>query len=175
MNHLLALISSFWWAHLLISLNLNERLWAIGSDHSRQMSDQEQIAQVPQRKWATVSNLLTSLRGNERCEQIAHFAHQQWVNEWISHFFEWIAHSLIRSEIKWANSQPCQKGGQGKEGYFFFYGTFTVKHTEFCMPVLVSYIWDCIFHNLGRDETRHHCHHLGAANVSPHTEIDYWG
>ena len=28
-------------------------------------------------------------------EQIAQVAHQKWANEWIAHFFEWIAHSLI--------------------------------------------------------------------------------
>ena len=52
--------SSF--AHLLISLKSNERLWAIRSDRSRQMSDCEQIAQVAQRKWATVSESLRSLK-----------------------------------------------------------------------------------------------------------------
>ena len=38
-------------AHSLISLKSNERLWAIRSDRSRQMSDRERIAQVSQRKW----------------------------------------------------------------------------------------------------------------------------
>ena len=33
------------------------------------------IAQI---KWATVSDSLRSLRGNERCEQIAHFAQDKW-------------------------------------------------------------------------------------------------
>ena len=55
-----SLIRSF--AH---SLKSNERLWAIRSDRSRQMSDHEPIAQGAQRKWATVSNSLRSLRGNE--------------------------------------------------------------------------------------------------------------
>ena len=50
----------------LISLKSNERLWAILSDRSRQMSDGEQIAQVAQRKWATVSESLRSLKTNEQ-------------------------------------------------------------------------------------------------------------
>ena len=53
-------------AHLLISLKSNERLWAIRSDRSRQMSDREWIAQVNQRKWATLSDSLSLLRGNEQ-------------------------------------------------------------------------------------------------------------
>ena len=68
----------------LISLTKNERPWAIRSGRSEEMSDREQIAQV---------------------------AHQKWANEWIAHFFEWIAHLLIfgkklviRSEIQRANS-----------------------------------------------------------------------
>ena len=35
-----------------------------------------------------------SLRGNEQCEPIAHFAHQKWANEWIAHFLERIAHKI---------------------------------------------------------------------------------
>ena len=53
-------------AHLLISLKSNERLWAICSDRSRQMSDHELIAQVAQDKWATMSDSLRSLRGNKQ-------------------------------------------------------------------------------------------------------------
>ena len=52
--------------HSLILLKSNERLCAICSDRSRQMSDHEQIAQVPQRKWATVSKSLRLLKTNER-------------------------------------------------------------------------------------------------------------
>ena len=65
----------------LISLKSNERC--------------EQIAHLAHKKWATMSDLLRSLRGNEQCERITHFAHQKWANEWIAHFFERIAHSLI--------------------------------------------------------------------------------
>ena len=70
----------------------NEQPWAICSDRSRQMSDREQIAQVAQRKWATVSESLRLLRGNERPwanrsgrseemsdrEQIAQVAQDKW-------------------------------------------------------------------------------------------------
>ena len=55
----------------------------------------ERIAHFAHQKWATMSDLLRSLRGNERCERNAHFAHQKWENEWIAHFFERINHSLI--------------------------------------------------------------------------------
>ena len=53
-------------AHLLILLKSNEQLWAIRSDRSRQMSDHEQIAQVTQRKWTTLSASLRTLKTNER-------------------------------------------------------------------------------------------------------------
>ena len=49
-------------------LTKNERQWAIRSGRSEEMSDREKIAQV---------------------------AHQKWAIEWIAHFFERIAHSLI--------------------------------------------------------------------------------
>ena len=75
---------------LLRLLTKNERPWAICSGRSPKMSNHEQIAQV---------------------------AHEKWANEQIAHFFEQIAHSLIfskkraiRSENRWANSQPCLFG-----------------------------------------------------------------
>ena len=43
---------------LLRSLKTNEWSWANGSGHSEEMSNREQIAQVPQDKWATMSDLL---------------------------------------------------------------------------------------------------------------------
>ena len=55
----------------------------------------EWIAHFAHQKWATMSDSLRSLRWNEQCERIVHFAHQKWANEWIAHFFERIAHSLI--------------------------------------------------------------------------------
>ena len=37
----------------------------------------ERIAHFAHQKWANMSDLLRSLRGNERCERIAHFTHQK--------------------------------------------------------------------------------------------------
>ena len=48
----------------------------------------EQIAHFAHQKWVTMSDLLRLLRGNERCERIAH---QKWAHEWIVNFFEQIA------------------------------------------------------------------------------------
>ena len=86
----------------------------IPSFRTNQMSDCERFAQIAQDKWETVSALLRSLRGNERSwtnRSGRSPKMSKWVNE---SFFERIAHSLIfgqktwaiRSEIKWANSQP---------------------------------------------------------------------
>ena len=75
-----------WIAHF---AQIKWAMWVNRSFRSPNMSHHERFAQVAQRKWA------------------------MWANEWIAHFFEQIAHSLIfgqnraiRSEIKWANSQP---------------------------------------------------------------------
>ena len=51
--------------HLLRSLKSNERIWAIRSDCSGQMSDCERIAQVAHDKWVTVSDSLRSLMINK--------------------------------------------------------------------------------------------------------------
>ena len=53
-------------AHLLNSLKSNERLLAISSDSSRQMSDCERIAQVAQDKSAIASKSLRLLMTNEQ-------------------------------------------------------------------------------------------------------------
>ena len=82
--------------------------WAICSFHSNWMSD--------------VSESLISLKSNERCEWIAQFAHQKWSTMSDSlRLFIFLSESLIhsffdkkraiRSEIKWANSQPWEKWG----------------------------------------------------------------
>ena len=54
------------------------------------------------KKWANrsfslfdVSKSLRSLTKNERCERIAQVAHQKWAYEWITQYFEQIAHSII--------------------------------------------------------------------------------
>ena len=61
----------------------------------------EWIAHFAHQKRATMSNSLRLLRGNERCEWISHFAHQKWANEWISHF---LSESLIFLTQKTSNS-----------------------------------------------------------------------
>ena len=55
----------------------------------------EWIAQVAHQKWATMSDSLRSLRGIER----------SWENCSGRSFLD--KKQAIRSEIKWANSQPC--------------------------------------------------------------------
>ena len=55
----------FAYLFIAFSLKSNDWLWAIRSDRSRQMSNREQLAQVAQDKWATVSKLLRSLMINE--------------------------------------------------------------------------------------------------------------
>ena len=80
----LSLISSFLVSNVsdsLISLKSNE--WC------------ERIAQVAHQIWATMSNLLRSLREYERSWVNRQVANQKWANEWITHFFEGIAHSLF--------------------------------------------------------------------------------
>ena len=75
-------------AHSLTSLKSNELLWAIRSDRLVHMSDYERIAQVAHvahDKWATVGDLLRSLRINEQMSKSLGFS-------------ERIAHSLFCSE-----------------------------------------------------------------------------
>ena len=67
-----------WIAHF---AQIKWAMWVNCSFRLPKMSDHEWFAQVPQRKWAIW--------------QITHFAHQTWANEWITHFFEKIAYSLI--------------------------------------------------------------------------------
>ena len=68
-------------AHSLISLKSNEQLCAICSDRSRKMSNRERIAQVAQRKWATMSESLRSLKTNERPWAI-HSGRSEEMSEW---------------------------------------------------------------------------------------------
>ena len=72
-------------AHLLISLKSIERLWAIRSDRSRQMSDCEQIAQVAHIKRATVSESLRLLMTNEL--NVSDSLRSLTKNEWITPSF----------------------------------------------------------------------------------------
>ena len=68
----------------------------IRSFRSNQMSDCEQFAQIAQYKWATVSKLLRSLRGNEHREQIAQIAQRKWAT------VSKLLRSLKTNERTWA-------------------------------------------------------------------------
>ena len=77
------------------------------------VSDVSESLRSLNKKWAIRSHCSEEM---SNCERIAKDAHQKWANEWISRFFERIAHSLIfgqkqviRSENQWANSQPWVK------------------------------------------------------------------
>ena len=72
----------------LISLTKNERPWAIRSGRSEEMSD--------------VSESLISLTKNERMSESLIFLSELLIRS----FFD--KKRAIRSEIKWANSQPCR-------------------------------------------------------------------
>ena len=54
-----------------------------------------------------VSETLILLKSNERCEQITQVAHQKLANEWIAHSLIFEQKRATRSQIKGANSQPC--------------------------------------------------------------------
>ena len=64
------------------------------------MSDREQFAQVAQKEWAIMSESLRLLTKNEQMCEFLTF----WANSSFTHFF-W-QKRVIRSEIRWANSQP---------------------------------------------------------------------
>ena len=66
-------------------------MWAIRSGCSEEMSDRERITQV---------------------------AHQKWANEWITHFFEQIAHSLIFGQ---KNEQLTRKSNEQIPSPEFFF------------------------------------------------------
>ena len=101
-------------AHSLISLKSNKRLWAIPSDRSRQMSavsESLRWLKTNERPWAICSGRSQKMSDRERIAQVAH---QTWANERIARFFsELLIRSFlgkkrpIRSENRWANSQPC--------------------------------------------------------------------
>ena len=86
-----------WIAHF---AQIKRAMWANCSGYSPKMSYHERFAQVIQRKWAIMSELLRSLTKNE------------WMSESLIVLSESLIRSfldkkrVIRSEIKWANSQP---------------------------------------------------------------------
>ena len=67
------------------------------------MSDHEQFAQVAQKEWGIMSKLLRLLTKNEWMSELLTF----WANSSFTHFFG--KKRVIRSEILWANTQPCKK------------------------------------------------------------------
>ena len=91
------LIPSFWWA-----------MWAIRSGHSPKMSDLSDVSESlrlltkDERPWAIDSGRSLKMSDHERNAQVTH---QKWAIEQISCFFKKRA---IRSENRWANSQPCR-------------------------------------------------------------------
>ena len=96
-NRLFLLISSFLVRDVsksLISLKSNERC--------------EQITQVAHQKWATMSDSLRLLTKNERMSELLIFLNQSLICSFLD------KKRGIRSEIKWANSQPCI------QPYFFY-------------------------------------------------------
>ena len=71
------------------------------SGRSPKLSDHEWFAQVTHQKWATISESLGSLTKNEGVSELLVF----WANQSFAHFFR--IKRAIRSENRWANSQPC--------------------------------------------------------------------
>ena len=74
----------FWWA-----------MWVNRSDHSPKMSnvrDSLRLLTKNERPWAIRSGRSEEMSDHEAIAQVAH---QKWANEWITRFFNRIAHSLI--------------------------------------------------------------------------------
>ena len=105
---------------------------------------------IPSSLMSNVSESLMLLTKNERCEQIAQVANQKWAtmskslrsltkNEQIARFFDWIAHLLIfsqqraiSSENRWAYSQP----------WILESKTMATTHT-FCHPDTLIFLLCC--------------------------------
>ena len=103
--------------------------WATVSDSLRSLMINEQIARFFEQithllfhsqktsnllihsfLMSDASKSLRLLTKNERSEWFAQVAHQKWANDWITCFFEQIAHSLIiRYSLKQTNKQYVQK------------------------------------------------------------------
>ena len=97
-NHSFLLISSFLVSDVsdsLISLKSNERC--------------ERIAQFAHQKWATMSNLLRSLRGNER-SWANHSGRSPKMSEWVNRSFLWVNCSFAHFWIK--NEQFARKSNE---------------------------------------------------------------
>ena len=78
-------------------------MWANRSCCSPKMSNHEQFSQVTHQKWATMSKSLRSLtKNNQMSESLDFFDKSLFCS-----FFR--KKQVIRSENRWANSQPCMK------------------------------------------------------------------
>ena len=66
------------------------------------MSDHERFAQIAQRKWAIVSKSLRALTKNEQMSESLIFLSESLIRSFLD------KKRAIRSEIKWAKSQPWQ-------------------------------------------------------------------
>ena len=103
--HSFAHFAQFKWAtvrDLLRSLKTNERPWA---NRSEEMSDREWFAHFAQIKWGMWANpsfCSPKMSEQERFAQVAQRKWAMWANR---SFLD--KKRAIRSEIKWANSQPC--------------------------------------------------------------------
>ena len=91
-----------------------------------------------------MSESLSSLTKNQRCERMAQVAHQKWVNEQIACFFLRIAHSLIICSFfskKTSDSlrKPMSKFPAMNKSKFFKW-----KYIEFILKLMCSDILDLI-------------------------------
>ena len=93
-----SLISSFLVSNVSDSLTIAHFLWAMWANrlfHSNQMRDVSEMLRSltkNERPWEICSHCSEEMRNHELIAQVAH---QKWANEWSTHFFEQIAHSLI--------------------------------------------------------------------------------
>ena len=88
-------------SELLTVAHQKRAMGANRSGRSPKLSDHEWFAQVTHQKWATISESLGSLTKNEGVSELLVF----WANQSFAHFFR--IKRAIRSENRWANSQPC--------------------------------------------------------------------
>ena len=106
------ILKNEWFAHSLFFNEWCEQItqvahqkwasWANSSGRSPKMSDHEQFAQAAHQKWATMSKSLRSLIKNEQMSESLFLLSESLIR---SFFHKKLA---IRSENRWANSQPWQ-------------------------------------------------------------------
>ena len=71
------------------------------SESLNSLKSNEQFAQVAQRKWAIANESLRSLTKNEQMSESLIVLSESLIRSFLD------KKRVIRSEIKWANSQPC--------------------------------------------------------------------